>query len=623
LQPQKDIIVAVNDIPVTGISSYIKAIYTLRQFSPVAITVQRDGTHQVTFHITPEFMLLKPDWIFTFLLACTLIVTGFYILLKVHNSRYYPVVITLFLFLLSVCVRPFYYNSLFSFILVQAGTFAVWFLPVFTFYFPYPRFNKTIRRMGVSFFLLCPGVLSAFSCFVYAARGGDPNSWYLHLTILDKIRGTGETGLFILFCILLFRSYSKIVSLNIKNQVQWILAGFILAFSPYFFFEHLPFILGDIPGESISLGNFTHLFICIFPLFFLTGLSDRTREKYSFSIPQSVYFFISIPLVLFIFLLTAEPFSVYLVKEYGFSVSSASLFYAFLYLLVIFPVLLWGRTRINRIFFPGIYTTSLHYIASLKSENALLKEKNSTREQYNKAKLQTDKVKDISTIISGMYTRVKKRSQSIFTSLLAVKKKINRSISLLQKYPGIEESGILDNYNDVSHTLATIIEENMKLKELVEQIHKEFYIKPSLPLWIESNDIIRQCVDDVQKLFPGIPVITRLKKSGHFFCHPREMNRALVSIISFIMETNHNGDSDIILKNHADDTNVVIEIEYNNRGIHYGNPENLFRLFVKGHHGLGLYTSKVLIEKNSGNISAFYTDTGMNFLLTFPRKKPL
>lgn len=632
LEPDQDAILKINDIPVKGLKFFLTFLYRTRDFSPVKIEVLRNNSNILTFHIKPELMLVKIDWIFAFLLACILVLSGFIILCHLHDQKYYPFAIALFLYLLSICVKPFYYESIYSLLLMHTGNFSVWMLPVFSLYYPYPRFNKKVRISIVCFIVLFYCIFSGISCFFYLKGGqvillqipffrqgiSESDVWFISLAKLEKIKNIAEIGSVFIFFILLFHAYLKSRSRELKKQIEWIIAGFILAFSPYFFFEHLPFLIGNLLGESISLGNFAYIFICIFPVFFLIGVFSHIREKYSYFIPQSVYFFVSVPLVLFIFLIIAKPFHSYLMAHYSFSASLAYLFSAFLYLLVLLPVVISGMTIIKKVLYFTLYKNSLQYITSLKSENILLKEKYSHQLQYNKAILQTDKIKDLSEIVKGIYKRVRKGSRKISKSLLSVKKKYNKIISQLHDSLQLQEKK-----NDINTIIGDIIEENIKINELIEQINLRFLLKPSFPSWTGSDYIIQQTKTEIQKKFSKASIIIKPEAHKHLYCYASDIILALVYIISFLLETNQNRDNEIILKSCNDENKLYIKLEYLNSGINYGNLKNIFKFFVeRGQKGLGLYISKVLVEKNSGSISAYYSDDGMHFILTFFLKKP-
>ncbi|MBN2533778.1 MAG: hypothetical protein JXB88_12860 [Spirochaetales bacterium] len=617
--------VTINNIPVAGLKSFIKILYKFHSLSPVRIEVQRNNTGNFIFHINPELMLLKIDWIFTFLLACTLVFTGVFLLFYLHDQKYYPFVIALFLYLLSICVRPFSYENIYSLLLMNTGNFSVWMLLFFAFYYPYPRFHKKVRVIIICTTIFFYSILCSIACFFYCTGGNGSDIWFVYITRIEKIRSIFDTGAVVLFFILLIHSYVKSRSLKIKRQIAWIIAGFILAFSPYFFFEHLPFIIGNILGEHISLGNFAHIFICIFPVFFLIGASDVAREKYTSFIPQSIYFFIIIPLFLFLFLLIAKPFYSYLMSHYGFSHSLAYLFFAFLYLLFMLPVILAGIFFMKKIFSKQTHENSLQYIASLKNENSELKEKYYSQLQYNRVKLQTDKIKELSEIVKGIYKRMRKGSNIIAKSLLLIKKKTGVIMSQVEESHSFEESKLQENKNDLYNVLGIIIEENMKIRELIEQINTRFDLKPSFPSWTGVDYIMQQTKREIQRVFPEASVIIKSKAIRYFYCHPSDITQALFYIITFLLETIQNkACDDIIIKTGNDENKLWIKVEFKNSGIDYGNLKNIFHFYTKqGQKGLGLYISRLLVEKNSGSIAAYYSDDGINFILLFSLKNPV
>ena len=208
LKPERDIILKINDTPIPGVKPLLDILYKIQKYTPLNIEVQRDNSEILKLNIKPELMLFKLDWIFTFILACILIIIGFIILIHLHNPCYYPFSISLFLYLLSICVRAFYYENFFSMILVHISHISVFLLPIFSLYFPYHRFTKKLRFFLILTIVLLYFVYSGFSLvfyFMWVITNSD--SWFLLLSLLEKIRKIAEIiSILIFFILLLLKS---------------------------------------------------------------------------------------------------------------------------------------------------------------------------------------------------------------------------------------------------------------------------------------------------------------------------------------------------------------------------------------------------------------------------------
>ncbi len=338
LLPYRDQILRVAKRAVVSLRDLVVTDLAWRTYEPADIAVLRDGASPLTITLTPDLPLRRVENSFTLAFLVALTGLGFALL---FDRRLTLATLLLsaacFCYALFVAVKPFYYESLLSNGLVHAGKLAPWLLLGFGLYYPRPRLARTAR---VAAAVLVAAAWAAFTAYrltlfaQWAATGADG--------LLARYRGLGrlanaaEAVAYIAFVGLLATVLAR-AGARERARIQWMLAGFLVALPPYFFFDQLPMILDDWGAPRIGTGGFASLFLLPLPVLFTVGfVTSRSIETRHLLSRFLVYAFIALAAVVF-FAWLYDPLVGQLTSHYAMSGRASSLVAAFLLAALLFP----------------------------------------------------------------------------------------------------------------------------------------------------------------------------------------------------------------------------------------------------------------------------------------------
>ena len=277
VEPEADRIVSLDSRPVSSTRDLVRAVLAVRSFDPYELGLQREGAPVRTVSITPHFRPARPDWAFELAFCLMLAVAAFALCRRFPRAQFtVPLVLSVLLSMLFTCIMPFSFESTAANVTANAGNISSWLLVIFAMYFPSRRGSRAARALVVG------GVVALYTAFCV-----------LRAVLYARWMASGAEGLFSVYrqvgrlvifsdgvaygvlAALLARAYTKSRLPRDRRMLQWMLAGVLIAFPPYFFLDQLPLVLGG-PFHKVGLGSLAQLFLSILPLFLLLALTRRT-----------------------------------------------------------------------------------------------------------------------------------------------------------------------------------------------------------------------------------------------------------------------------------------------------------------------------------------------------------
>ena len=318
LKPHKDIIVSVNGTPISGSRDLVVADAQITRFDHVPVEVRRDGVVQ-TIHIRPSFNFARVDWIFVFVFSFALAFTAF--ALTFRQSQEFAsnlVVLASTFYLVFTCVKPFYYESLLSVFLIHLGKLASWLLVFFALYFPHKKGTRFARG---TLLVLVLGLYATFTVsriayyLQWAATGLEV--WLERFRYLGRLANISEGVAYLAFFVLLIYAHVKAPYRHQKHQLEWILAGGLIALPTYFFLDQIPLILSGPTELRISMGSFSNLFLTFVPVFFMIGLTKRSVFNIKFFSTRYLVYALLVLFCFAFFSVLYTPLQEYFVTYHG------------------------------------------------------------------------------------------------------------------------------------------------------------------------------------------------------------------------------------------------------------------------------------------------------------------
>jgi signal transduction histidine kinase len=584
LLPDRDAILSLNGIPVRSTRDLVRAVASVTRFDPFPLVARRDTGEVVTLEVRPFFRPARIDWLFFLVFCLALVVTAFTVSWRLpQEESTLPVVLSALIMLVFTCVTPFSYESIPANALANLGNSATWLLVVFALFFPWKRGSRGLRAGIITAISLLYAGFTAVRTFLYALWMGSGRE---EILVLYRRVGLGvivSDGLaYAVLLALLANAYVRSQLPRDRRMLEWMLAGILLALPPYFFLDQLPLILGG-AAHGVGLGSLAQLFLAIPPIFLLIAL---TRQK-PFNLRSfltrygvSAAFFAA---VCALFGVLFMPLAGLIGSAYRLASPVPELCAAGLIMLPIMLV----RAPIERVLFSR--ASRLRDIGGA-DEGLKMIVRQVSREDARAFHAQH--LMELRAILRGVVHSIRQPVHLLAASVV----------------PG----GTPEQQESVARIL-------LFLETLESLSGPSSAIRGAATL----AAIVQGAIERVQPRFPGIRFQVVGRGEVRLSCYPEEVVRALCAVLENAAEAGAGQTAPVVIRTDANPARVLLEVTDGGPGINALTRRGLFRPFYTtkpGHQGLGLYSARIMVERNDGSIEVARGDSqGVAVRLAFPR----
>jgi signal transduction histidine kinase len=628
LQPNTDQIVSIDGYPIRSIRDVVEADSRIWSFHPFTVQIIRGGSRRLAISITPAFTLTKPDWVFALVFCITLAFMSFYLVLHLPEDKASNFVIFAGLFYLAfTALKPFYYESFFSNLMIHFGKLTSWFMVFFALYFPSPRATRPIRRiiLGVVLGLyLTFTVIRMFYFSSWTSSGQD--LWLVRYRFLGKINNVSDGVAFVAYLVLLIRSYLSTPHANEKRQLEWIIAGFLIAIPPYFFLDQLPLILGGSEGLRISMGNFANLFLCFVPLFFIIGLLKHRVFNIKFFVSRYVVYIILALLIFAFFTVLYEPAKNLFILSYGVPDRIASFLVTAILFVLLIPIRSLFCSLVDRLAYRKHYRRSVQYSASLERRNMELKLLIDELNLRNMRSFQKDRMRELRGIVTGITHRVNNPVNFISSSLVALDRKLQELFRALEiaGRPSSEEVRRL--HRELQKLISVAQEGDLEIRDFLRRLATLVGSRTGVPVSVSMDHLLKSVVAE----FGGMEAAARIRiEEDHcaaVFCNPDELMQVLRYVVENALESGIGPKDEVLIRADLFNGYFRIQVRDEGTGIDPSNVRKIYDPFFStksAHDGLGLYFSRMLVERNAGSMEVnSKLGFGTTVTILLPREDP-
>lgn len=605
LRPDIDRIVAIDGRPIRSVRDVVDADARIWRFQPFPVEIVRDG-EELTVSLTPAFPLARPEWVFALVLCIALAFTAFYLVLHLpeDNASNFITLAALF-YLVFTALKPFYYESFFSNLMIHFGKLTSWFMVFFALYFPPPKGRPELRRSIIAV------VLAAYIAFtavrmIYFSRWASSSQdiWLDRYRFLGKINNISDGVAFTVYLAVLIRSYLTTAHAQHKKQLEWIMAGFLIAIPPYFFLDQLPLILGGPEGMRVSMGNFANLFLCFVPLFFIIGLLKHRVFNIKFFASRYVVYLILAILIFAFFTVLYEPARSLFTLNYGVPDSIAGFLVTTTLFLLLIPIRSAVCTLIDRLFYRTHYRRTLQYSASLEKRNMELKLLIDELNLRNMRSFQKDRMRELRGVVSGITHRVNDQVNFISGSLTALERKMRelfRALENAQQPP----PPVRDLYRELQKLIDAAQEGDLEIRDFLRRLATLSGSRASIPVSVSTDHLLKSVAARLERSNPSAFLRFQEDGSAQVLCNPDELIQVLCYVVDNALESGIGPKEEVWIQGDLHEHCYRIRITDEGLGIDAANLKKVFDPFFSTkseHDGLGLYFSRMLIERNAGSI---------------------
>jgi C4-dicarboxylate-specific signal transduction histidine kinase len=136
--------------------------------------------------------------------------------------------------------------------------------------------------------------------------------------------------------------------------------------------------------------------------------------------------------------------------------------------------------------------------------------------------------------------------------------------------------------------------------------------------------VVRRAVEKIRTRYSGVEVQVVGGSPALVSCYPEELVQAVSFILENAAEAPEAGSHPILVRVSSESARVCLEISDSGSGFDARALKKLFSPFFTtkpGHHGIGLYFARLIVERNEGTIEVGRNETGgARVRLAFPRE---
>ena len=607
LKPNEDQITAIDGRPVRSIRDVVELDARIWRFDPFPVEVIREETRRLVVTVTPSFTLTRPDWVFALIFCIALAFMSFYLIRHLSEDTASNLIALAALFyLVFTALKPFYYESFFSNFMIHFGKLTSWFMVFFALYFPAPKGRRSLRLGAIAL------VLALYLAFiavrmVYFAEwiSTKQDLWLDRYRVLGKLNNVADGIAFVTYLVLLLRSYLSTPHALEKRQLEWIIAGFLIAIPPYFFLDQLPLILGGPEGLRISMGNFANLFLTFVPLFFIIGLLKHRVFNIKFFVSRYVVYVVLAVIIFSFFTVLYKPARNLFMLNYGLPDHIAGFLVTTILFILLIPIRSAFCSLVDRLFYRKFYRRSIQYSASLEKRNMELKLLIDELNRQNMRSFQKDRMKELKGIITGIAHRVNDPVNFISASLTALDRKLQGLFRSLQDSSRGPSGKITGLKREMRQLIDVAQEGDLGIRDFIRKLVTLVGSRTSIPVCVGTDHLLKKARVELASSHPEALMRIEEHTNARVRCNPEELIQVLHYLVENSLDSGIGPKDEIVLCADQDNGYLRLQVQDGGMGIDEANVRKVFDPFYStkaGHDGLGLYFSRMLVERNSGSL---------------------
>jgi signal transduction histidine kinase len=591
LLPNRDEILSIDGAPIHGTLDVIRADAHVRGFSPVALEVRgADGVVR-SLAIHPALAVSRIDWVFILVFLSSLGAAALILSLRVPDAPgTLPLVLAALTYLVFTAAKPFYYESLLSNSLIHLGKLTSWLLVFFGLYFPAPRGSRRLRVTVVS------AVFAAYGLFIALRIGGylawtstGAEEWLARYRFLGRIGNVSDGVAYVVWAALMVSSYRKAVARDERRQMQWILAGILIALPPYFFFDQLPLILGQLAAPRVGLGSLAELFLSFIPVFLIIGLTRHRMFDIRFLLSRyALYgslFLLMVVLFAFLFL----PLRDAIVRGYGTGSPVSEFLAAGALLLLLVPL----RFLLAR----AVGALLSRRGAKPASAPELSPASGFEGSSGSASAAGDERLAEVRALLRGVAARVRAPLREITSGVAGLASPGGGA-------GGGGDQGAGGDSAD-SPAQAAALEASVRLGDFLHGLEALAAPGPSVPALAWPRDLLDSAIERTRRRFPLVECSFSASPTDRVSCFPGELTDALCRVTENAAEAVGSGGGGVRVELAQAGQRVLIEIIDGGPGMGPAARARAFRPFNStkpGRDGMGLYFTRLIVERIGGTV---------------------
>lgn len=490
----------------------------------------------------------------------------------------------------TVATRPFSSESVLSHGLGQAGALTPWLLAMAVLAMPQSRLSRRLRIATVATGLLFPTLMAIVHVASFsAAAGGDPR-WLARHELAGTTADVGTAVAVAIALVLLLKAYRRARKPHTREPILWT-AGGLLVSLPAYLLLRLPAHLAE-SGVPAPAGAIADLLLLPLPAFFLVGV----RHIPGVDQRRGINRFWATAIVLALLLLVVAVVGDYLQRQIMDSYGLSDRVAAYLVLGPLFVALLVLHATLVRAF----DRMGGAGIAQASGRGG----RDGTRGVRDLRVL----TRALHRSLGGSMTAAASAFDALEAELEAERDGSRSPAATPLRLP----SGALDRIRGFRETALTVLAALRRLDDGTRAGGAVVAVQVSDLFSAAYRRAGRRSQLRVDLIYGGDLLVA---------CDPAQLARALAELLVNAEEAGVRQRSRITMSARERGSEIVIEIQDSGARPLGPGRSRVFEPFYStkpGHHGLGLYISRALIEHNGGSLVLERGTDGTCAVLTLP-----
>ena len=240
------------------------AVFYLVRLIAGAETVVRLGGGLAGVPVRPLDRVLIP------VVSAGMLAAGFFLLGgATYRSACRMASLAAFTHAVTVAVRPFTSESVLSHLLAQVGTFTPWLLAMAVLAMPQSRLPRRLRVATVVAGLALPTLMAVLRVLLFRAAAGGDAGWLARHELAGTLSDAGTAVALVIALALLIRANGRARRPHTREPVLWTLGGLLVSLPAYLLLR-LPAGVTE-HGFPVPSGAIADLLLFPLPAFFLVG----------------------------------------------------------------------------------------------------------------------------------------------------------------------------------------------------------------------------------------------------------------------------------------------------------------------------------------------------------------
>ncbi|MBN1523579.1 MAG: PDZ domain-containing protein [Spirochaetales bacterium] len=588
-----DVLVMIDNQEIATVRDIVNRDYDSFSFSDINITIERSGK-LMTFVVHPEHMVSRYDWFFFLVFLVILGVTSFFLIFNFYTEKSHLIIAFLCqFFLMYICALSFGFQDMFSCFIVNIGEVsALLFIPFFLFFDPSRKKHALWKAMYIVVFVFTIVLFSIrYGIFALWNYQGD-NAYFTSLVWLNQVQGVIDICAYTLVILLLIVNFIKTAQPHIKKHIEWIIAGTLLSFPPHFIFNQLPYLFPAFAADQLSIGNTSYLFLSFLPLFYIVGLVKSRGNRLFVFTTRTVFYILIIIISLAFYSVMFFPFQDFFLHILNIPAESAGFIIALLLFLA---------------------TLYVQFMLFMIAERYLIRQRFQSGTQLVKSLSGADNHEtgiaespsDLALFVSALASRMEQYISTVNKSFYSAQK-IYRLLEADNADEAVEitlSTKALQKSRDAWNQVQASVGQLGKIFSLLQPV-KEKKVLACIP--VDAKLVVHNAIREICAQFPEMVIVEpEYQQRLRMFCCPEDIIYCCCVVFQNAIESSINQSAPINVRLSSNEKRVRIHISDSGAGIAERNKNLVGQPFFStknGHEGLGLFTAKIILNRNNGEL---------------------